>query len=57
VAVAASTRRRTTRIFDLAWIVLFAVGGMAVQGEPLAYDAPVGEARDFSRTWNALPVG
>jgi len=35
------------RVFGPAWIVLFAVGGIALQGEPLAYDAPVGEARDF----------
>jgi hypothetical protein len=39
--------RRTTGVFGLAWIVLFAVGGIALQGQPPAYDAPIGEIRDF----------
>jgi hypothetical protein len=39
--------RRITGIFGLAWIVLFAVGGIALQGQPPAYDAPIGETRDF----------
>jgi hypothetical protein len=44
---ATSTWWRIAGVFGLAWIVLFAVGGIALQGEPPAYDAPVGEARDF----------
>jgi hypothetical protein len=47
LAAATPTWRRTIGVFGLAWIVLFAVGGIALQGEPLAYDAPVSEARDF----------
>jgi tryptophan-rich sensory protein len=47
LAAATPTWRRVTGVFGLAWIVLFAVGGIALQGEPLAYDAPVSEARDF----------
>jgi hypothetical protein len=39
--------QRTTGAFGLAWIVLFAVGGIALQGQPPAYDAPIGETRDF----------
>jgi hypothetical protein len=39
--------RRTTGAFGLAWIVLFALGGIALQGQPPAYDAPIGETRDF----------
>src|SRR5215207_3016732 len=39
--------RRITGVFGLAWIVLFAVGGIALQGQPPAYDAPIGELRDF----------
>lgn len=40
-------RQRITGLFGLAWIVLFAVGGIALQGQPPAYDAPIGEVRDF----------
>jgi hypothetical protein len=36
-----------TGVFGLAWIVLFALGGIALQGRPPAYDAPIGETRDF----------
>lgn len=47
----APTRRfqwpRITGAFGLAWIVLFALGGIALQGQPPAYDAPIGETRDF----------
>jgi hypothetical protein len=50
LAAATPTWRRMTGVFGLAWIVLFAVGGIALQGEPLAYDAPVSEARDFFAT-------
>jgi hypothetical protein len=39
--------QRITGVFGLAWIVLFAVGGIALQGQPPAYDAPIGEIRDF----------
>ena len=39
--------RRSTGAFGLAWIVLFALGGIALQGQPPAYDAPIGETRDF----------
>jgi hypothetical protein len=39
--------QRATGIFGLAWIALFALGGIALQGQPPAYDAPIGEARDF----------
>src|SRR5215207_3558262 len=39
--------RRITGVFGLAWIVLFALGGIALQGQPPAYDAPIGETRDF----------
>jgi hypothetical protein len=39
--------QRITGAFGLAWIVLFAVGGIALQGQPPAYDAPIGETRDF----------
>ena len=39
--------RRVTGAFGLAWIVLFALGGIALQGQPPAYDAPIGETRDF----------
>lgn len=39
--------QRITGVFGLAWIALFAVGGIALQGQPPAYDAPIGEIRDF----------
>jgi hypothetical protein len=39
--------QRITGVFGLAWIALFAVGGIALQGQPPAYDAPIGETRDF----------
>jgi Domain of unknown function (DUF4386) len=39
--------QRITGIFGLAWIVLFAIGGIALQGQPPAYDAPIAEVRDF----------
>jgi hypothetical protein len=39
--------RRVTGAFGLAWIVLFALGGIALQGQPPAYDAPIVETRDF----------
>jgi hypothetical protein len=39
--------QRITGAFGLAWIVLFALGGIALQGQPPAYDAPIGEIRDF----------
>jgi hypothetical protein len=39
--------QRFTGAFGLAWIVLFLVGGIALQGQPPAYDAPIGETRDF----------
>jgi hypothetical protein len=39
--------QRITGVFGLAWIVLFAIGGIALQGQPPPYDAPIGEVRDF----------
>jgi hypothetical protein len=39
--------RRATGTFGLAWIALFALGGIALQGQPPAYDAPIGETREF----------
>ena len=39
--------RRVTGVFGLAWILLFALGGIALQGQPPAYDAPIAETRDF----------
>jgi hypothetical protein len=42
-----TARQRVTGVFGLAWIVLFALGGIALQGQPPAYDAPIGETRDF----------
>jgi hypothetical protein len=39
--------QRITGVFGLAWIALFAIGGIALQGQPPAYDAPIGETRDF----------
>jgi len=39
--------QRITGVFGLAWIVLFVLGGIALQGQPPAYDAPIGEVRDF----------
>src|SRR5215216_4419474 len=49
-AVAPTARfgwQRLTGLFGLAWILLFALGGIALQGQPPAYDAPIGEIRDF----------
>jgi hypothetical protein len=39
--------QRITGVFGLAWIILFALGGIALQGQPPAYDAPIGETREF----------
>jgi hypothetical protein len=39
--------QRITGAFGLAWIALFALGGIALQGQPPAYDAPIGETREF----------
>jgi hypothetical protein len=39
--------QRITGVFGLAWIVLFALGGIALQGQPPAYDASIGEMRAF----------
>jgi hypothetical protein len=38
---------RVAGMLGLAWFVLFAVGGIALQGEPPAYDSPISEIRDF----------
>jgi uncharacterized protein (UPF0548 family) len=38
---------RVAGVLGLAWFVLFAIGGIALQGEPPAYDAPISEIRDF----------
>jgi Domain of unknown function (DUF4386) len=42
--------QRITGVFGLAWIGLFAIGGIALQGQPPAYDAPIDEIRDFFAT-------
>jgi hypothetical protein len=46
-AIAGISWQRLTGIFGLAWFALFVLGGIALQGEPLPYDTPIGEARDF----------
>jgi hypothetical protein len=46
VLAATSTWRRITGVFGLAWIVLFVVGGIALQGEPLAHDEPAGPSAE-----------
>jgi hypothetical protein len=38
---------RVGGMFGLAWFVFFAVGGIALQGEPPAFDSPISEIRDF----------
>ena len=38
---------RLAGLFGLGWFVLFAVGGIVLQGEPPAYDASVAEVRRF----------
>jgi hypothetical protein len=38
---------RVTGAFGLGWFVLFAVGGIILQGEPPPFDQPVAEAREF----------
>jgi len=38
---------RATGLFGIAWLVLFAIGGIVLQGEPPAYDQPVDVTRDF----------
>src|SRR5262245_23604848 len=45
--IAAFQWQRITGAFGLAWIVLFALGGIAMQGQPPAYDASIGETRAF----------
>lgn len=43
-------RRRGWRwagLAGLAWFAAFIVGGVLLQGEPPAYDKPIGEVRDF----------
>jgi hypothetical protein len=47
LAIAGISWQRLTGIFGLAWFALFVLGGIALQGEPLPYDTPIGEARDF----------
>jgi hypothetical protein len=42
--------QRITGVFGLAWIGLFAIGGIALQGQPPAYDAPIDKMRDFFAT-------
>jgi hypothetical protein len=39
--------QRIIGVLGLGWIVLFAIGGIALQGQPPAYDAPIDETRDF----------
>jgi hypothetical protein len=43
----APTWQRATGLFGLAWFILFAVGGIALQGKPLSYDTSIAEARDL----------
>jgi hypothetical protein len=38
---------RLAGICGLGWFLLFAVGGIILQGEPPAYDEPIAEARQF----------
>jgi hypothetical protein len=38
---------RATGLFGIAWLVLFAIGGIVLQGEPPAYDQSVNVTRDF----------
>jgi hypothetical protein len=38
---------RLAGLCGLAWFLLFAVGGIILQGEPPAYDEPIAEARQF----------
>jgi hypothetical protein len=38
---------RLAGLCGLTWFVLFAVGGIILQGEPPAYDEPIAEARQF----------
>jgi hypothetical protein len=38
---------RVAGVLGVAWFVVFAIGGIALQGEPPAYDAPIPEIRDF----------
>jgi hypothetical protein len=39
--------RRLAGVCGLGWFVLFAVGGIILQGEPPAYDQPIAEVRQF----------
>jgi hypothetical protein len=38
---------RVAGVCGLGWFLLFAVGGIILQGEPPAYDQPIAEARQF----------
>jgi hypothetical protein len=38
--------RRTVGLLGLGWLVLFAVGGPALQGRPPGYDVPVAQLRE-----------
>jgi hypothetical protein len=38
---------RWAGLAGLAWFAAFIVGGVVLQGEPPAYDEPIGEVRDF----------
>jgi hypothetical protein len=38
---------RLAGLCGLGWFVLFAIGGIILQGEPPAYDEPIAEAREF----------
>lgn len=46
-AVPIPTWQRVTGLFGIGWFALFVLGGIVLQGEPLPYDTPIGEARDF----------
>jgi hypothetical protein len=46
-AAPAPTWQRVTGLFGVAWFVLFAIGGIALQGKPPPYDTSIAEARDF----------
>jgi hypothetical protein len=45
----ATTWWRLAGVLGLAWFVLFFIGGVVLHGTPLAYDAPLQQARDYFR--------
>ncbi|MGH3503277.1 MAG: hypothetical protein ACRDQA_20635 [Nocardioidaceae bacterium] len=49
--------RRLTGLFGIAFVVLFAVGAIALQGSPTPYDAALTETRSFFQDNNAYLLG